>query len=672
MTQPNDLAAKHPNAAQLLQQGLLHHRQGEIALAMQRYNEVLGSEPRNADALYYVAVIACQEGRFRQGIDLARRALESGPPQARVHNLLGKALEREGSPIEALQHFEQAVALDQNFAEAHGNRANLLAATGRTEDALKAFERVLTLDPNSATDWANHGALLQQLGRHESALASYDKALALGLAPDDIAVLTNRANALVNLGRHKEALESFNKALTLMPGDINLLMARAHVLARLARYAEAEADFDSAIEREPKRQQTYLQKGQLLRDRWRYAEALACFEQALSIGPEDADTLLTKGQLLQNLGRIDEARAVTEKAIELDPSKTGGHMEFARMSRFVPGDPRLAPMQGLLPNIDRLPDMDQVHLHFALAKAHEDLGEHEQAFEHLVQGNAAQRRRQQNNHYDLNVLLDRFDRTARVFTPELFRIKSGSGNVSDQPIFIVGMPRSGSSLVEQILASHPGVYGAGERTDFLEATLSVTGNAAFPDCVPTITHAQLSELGAMYLSTVTQTIPSTDRFTDKLPVNFLVVGLIHLALPNARIIHIRRDPIDTCLSCFSTLFSSALEFTYDLRELGRYYGAYARLMEHWRRVLPQGVMLEVQYEDLVENIEAQTRRMLDFCGLDWDDACLAFHKTERPVLTASLVQVRQPLYRNSIGRWRPYRKQLQPLFEALGIKPDER
>jgi len=230
------------------------------------------------------------------------------------------------------------------------------------------------------------------------------------------------------------------------------------------------------------------------------------------------------------------------------------------------------------------------------------------------------------------------------------------------------MPRSGTTLVEQILASHPKVFGAGELLEFANLTASISGpnGSSIPEAVTAMSGEQLRELGARYLRAVQSLAPQAQRIADKMPLNFASAGLIHLALPNARIIHVRRDACDAALSCFSLLFTkNQMEFTYSLSELGHYIRAYQALMEHWRKVLPEGAMLEVQYEEIVGNIEEQARRIIAYCGLEWDDACLTFYKTERPVSTASVTQVRQPIYASSVGRWRSYEDQLQPLLRAL-------
>jgi sulfotransferase family protein len=259
-----------------------------------------------------------------------------------------------------------------------------------------------------------------------------------------------------------------------------------------------------------------------------------------------------------------------------------------------------------------------------------------------------------------------------VASAELIRNKAGLGDPTDVPIFILGMPRSGSTLVEQVLASHPKVFGAGELKDFDQVVKTVFGPdgavVAYPEFLPSFGAEHLRRMGAQYLRRLRQHSADAPRITNKMPSSFFYTGLIHLALPNARIIHTMRNPVDTCLSCFSKLFSGEQNFSYDLGELGRYYRKYTELMEHWRHALPPGVMLDVQYEEVVEDFETQARRIVAHCGLEWDEACLAFHKNKRPVKTASALQVRRPIYQSSVGRWLPYKDQLEPLLRELPIE----
>ena len=246
----------------------------------------------------------------------------------------------------------------------------------------------------------------------------------------------------------------------------------------------------------------------------------------------------------------------------------------------------------------------------------------------------------------------------------------GAGYNSDLPIFILGMPRSGTTLVEQILASHPSIHGAGELKDLSGIAFGLPhrlgSSQPFPECVAEVDAGRWRELGEAYVQGIRKHAAGMERITDKMPSNYHFVGLIHLMLPSAQIIHCVRDPVDTCLSCYKTLFVKTQEFSYDLTELGRHYRQYDRLMQHWKTVLP-GRMLDVRYEDVVSDLEGVARRLVEFCGLEWNEACLEFYKTERPVRTASAVQVRRPIYQTSIEYWRRYERHLGPLFQALGL-----
>ncbi len=304
---------------------------------------------------------------------------------------------------------------------------------------------------------------------------------------------------------------------------------------------------------------------------------------------------------------------------------------------------------------------ERADLLFALAKASADVGRNDESFRYYLDANRAMR---SVIRYNEAAVLGGYESLPRSFTAELFRAKTGFGDPSAKPIFIVGMPRSGSSLIEQILASHRDVFGAGENPFFLEAVGSALAGASADPAQ--LAAERVRALGAEYLRRIGIVAPQATRLTDKMLNNDFFVGLIHLALPNARIVHIVRDPLDTCLSIFSKHFGATLAYAYDLAEIGRFYRAERHLMAHWQRVLPAHVMLQMRYEDVVADLEGQIRRMLDFCGLDWDPACLSFETTPRAVWTASATQVRRPLYRDAIGRWRPSDALLKPLLDGLG------
>lgn len=439
----------------------------------------------------------------------------------------------------------------------------------------------------------------------------------------------------------------------------------AVALHMLGRHEEAVAHYRRSLELRPNHARVLENLGNALIACASLAEAAACFRQAVTLQPDLATAHNGLGRALKELGQLSEARQAIERALELEPRQPLFYRCLADLKRFTEDDGHLATMAALGAHAADLPVDDQINLHFALGKACADVGRPEQSFRHFCDGNRLKR---QQVEYDEATALGMFDRVRAVFNARLMDEKAGLGHPSAAPVFVVGMPRSGTTLIEQILASHPQVHGAGEITLLDEAVIRLGQSgpvrASYPEMTYSLKGAQLYALGAEYVAALQVKAPSADRIVDKLPANFLLLGLIHLALPNARIIHARRDPMDTCLSCFANLFSGQPQ-TYDLGELGRHFRAYQKLMRHWREVLPAGVMLDVDYEELVADLPGVARRMVAHCSLGWDAACLDFHRTERPVTTVSAVQVRLPIYRSAVGRSQAYGPLLQPLVDAL-------
>ncbi len=373
------------------------------------------------------------------------------------------------------------------------------------------------------------------------------------------------------------------------------------------------------------------------------------------------------GLVLRAVGKLSEGRTAVEEAIRLVPSSAKFRRHLSEMIKFRDGDNHLMEMERLLSKADKLAPGERTDLHFALGKAYDDLGRHADAARQWLQGNSLKRREFE---YDAAAVDEVFERIRNVFSRDWLETRQGVGHPSPIPVFVIGMPRSGTTLVEQILASHPQVFGNGETKYFADAISKTEDarDALYPDVASTMTGSDFADLGGRYLTeSLPLARPGALRVTDKMPSNFLFAGLIHLSLPNAPIIHTVRNPVDTCLSCFSKLFTGELNYTYDLAELGRYYRQYQLLMAHWKSVLPPGRILDVCYEDLVEDVEGNARRIVAHCGLDWDPRCLSFQENDRPVRTASATQVRQPVYKSAVGRWRPYRDFLAPLLQELGV-----
>jgi tetratricopeptide (TPR) repeat protein len=512
--------------------------------------------------------------------------------------------------------------------------AALLSRQGRLAEAASLYEALLKSDPRNFDCLRELGSIRFREGKFNEAILLIGRAL--DRKPNSAGLQNNLGAALAALGRFREALRHYRKAAALEPDH-------AEALTNIGRAHMALQDPQAAI---------------------------PFFEKAISAKPESIAAYHGLGDALDALGRPDDALHAFETAIRLTPGSGVLHRRFAECRRYAEADPHLGVMEDLLGDA-ALPQIDRVHLHAALAKAYDDLRRPQRSFDHVLEGNRLQRMQFTYREGETLALLQRIQ---TEFTAQMMAEKQGLGHASSAPIFIVGMPRSGSTLVEQILASHPRVFGAGEIKNFDTAITSLGRgrfeSASFLDTLPSLTRKHFHRLGAAYLASIEGAPPAAQRITNKLLGNFLYVGLIHLALPNAPIVHISRDAVDTCVSRFSKLLVPGQAYSYDLAELGRYHRAYETLMDHWRNVLAPGVMLEVRYEDVVDDLEAQARRLTEHCGLEWDAACLSFHKTERAVLTPSASQVRQPLYGGAVGRWRRHEAFLQPLLQALGRDSD--
>ncbi len=590
-------------AAELLQVGLQHHRAGRLTEAEGCYRRILAAQPDHADALHLLGLLAQKAGRHDLAVHLIGQAIQQDGHIADYFLSLGVALMLQGKFEEVVAACRQAIAIKPDFAEAH----------------------------------ANLGLALKRQGKFEEAVAAYRQAIAIN--PIMVGAHANLAEALSDQGKLDEAIAAYRETVRINPD-----------------FAEAHCNLGLALKRQGK-----------------FEEAIAAYRQAIAIKPMISEAHANLGEALIKYGHLSEGRAASEQAVRLAPRNAKYLYNLATITRFAAGDPHLAAMEKLARESASLSFDDRIHLHFGLAKAYEDLGRHAEAFRQWLDGNALKRREFV---YNEATTLGKMDRVRAVFTPELMLTRENLarenlGNPSSVPVFIVGMMRSGSTLVEQILASHPKVFGGGELDHFHKAMQGIRttpgGSATFPESVPGMTGEDYRDLGARYLGEIERLAPGAAHITDKMPTNFICAGLIHLALPNAPIIHTVRDPVDTCLSSFSKLFTSEQNFTYDLAELGRYYRHYQALMAHWHRVLPPGRILDVRYEDVVADLEGQARRILGHCGLDWDERCLSFHKTVRPVLTWSAAQVRQPIYTSAVGRWRVYEEFLAPLLAELDL-----
>ena len=675
-----------------------HLRSGRFPQAEALCQRILATAPTHAPTLHLYGIIAYRVGALPEAIELLRRATAADGSAAHFHADLGEILKLKGelgeallsarraveldprNPQafhnlgvmhyergefgEALSFFRRAIELDPDLADAYCNLGNALRAIGKREDAAVAYRQALAVMPAYAAAYNNLGTVLRELNRLEEAESAYRQSLALN--PNDTITINNLALALRDLERFEEASALLDVSLSLAPGHAKTLSYVALLKLDQGRPDEAHAAAQRAVEALPQDPETLNAMGLSLYELGRGEEALAFYRRALACQPNFAGACNNMGNVFKQSGKLAEAYDAYSQSLAIDPRQADVFVNLTDLRKVQAEDPCVAQMEEMARDMDTLPRIARMRLHFALAKTHDDLGNVEEAFRHMREGNALKRAQIA---YDEPAALAFFDRIRESFDVDLFKAKAGAGDSSPVPIFVLGMPRSGTTLIEQIVASHPAVHGAGELPEMSDIVARFAPKAGellrFPEGVREMTREDFAKFGREYAARLRRYSATAARITDKMPSNYCFIGLIHLALPKARIVHVMRDPLDTCLSCFARLFSAEQNHTYDLGELGRHYRKYAELMAHWRAVLPEGRMLEVRYEDVISDLDGSARRIIAHCGLDWSEDCLAFHKNKRQVKTASASQVRLPIYKTAQGRARAYRQYLSPLIMEL-------
>ena len=518
---------------------------------------------------------------------------------------------------------------------------------GRYDEALSALQAALRADPADAVMYSEAGIVCLAASRIELAVDCFERAI--GLCPEFAVAHYNLGAALERQGRTAAAVQALRRTIALAP-DLGAAYSRlGNLLHALGDLDEARECFQRASKLLPNPADRELEEAKLLLGEGRATDAEPLLRGVIAVDPGNSLAHAMLGDVLGEFGRFEEAKVLLRQATALDAERIGAWHSLTILTKVTDADRGLiAQMQDLLARPGRA-EFDRILLHFALGKAHDDLGDHQRAIEHFDQGNALEHRR---HRFDRDAFAVQIDGLIRVFTPALFAAQTAAA-ADDLPVFIIGMPRSGTTLVEQIVSSHPAVAAGGELPFWSEHALDSNQARA------------RAELSADYLAVLRRLGPGAARVTDKNPFNFLMAGTIHLALPNARFIHCRRHPIDTCLSIFFIRFAARQDFAYDRDDLVFYWRQYARLMAHWRSVLPPGRLLEIDYEALTADPEPSIRRMIAFCGLDWDDCCLMPEHNPRVVRTASVWQARQPVYRSSVERWRRYEPWLGALRALL-------
>jgi tetratricopeptide (TPR) repeat protein len=620
---------------------------GRFAELERQARELLVRDP-NAGMVWQLLGLALTR-QDKDALQALNTAIELLPNDAGAHNNLGNALARLGRFDASVASFRRALLLNPDFAEAHNNLGHALLDLGQFEEAAVSCRRAVDLKPLFAGAHDNLGGALLSLGRIDDALASYRRALAID--PQFAEAHSNMGNALLENGRAGEALASYRRALLISPGFAEAHNNLGNALRSFGQLDDAAASYRRALAFNPQFAAAHCNLGITLRLQGHTAEAQTSCRNALAIDPQSAATFAVLAESSADRGEFADAQDLFKRAISIEPDSPEAWAGLARLRKMTESDaPWLVQAERIVGK--RLSPQREICLRYAIGKYFDDVKEYEHAFIHFRRANELTKLRRAK--HDRAQLTRTVDLVTHSYDRRWLSQPRTGAIDSRRPVFIVGMLRSGTTLAEQILASHPAVFGAGELTFWSNASAVANASAA-ADAVP------LTPAGE-YLRLLQKLSPNALRVIDKMPTNFPFLGMIHAALPNARVIHMRRNPLDTCLSIYCQHFETAVSYANDLEDLVHYYSEYLRVMEHWRATLPDDMILDVPYEGLVADQETWSRKMLEFIGLPWDPHCLEFHTANRTVITASKWQVRQKMNASSIGRWRNYEKFLTPLL----------
>ncbi len=647
-------------------------------------------------AVFDEALELINVGNPRAAETVCREAVERNPKDVNMLGLLGAVLVKMRRLEEAEQVLKRTVSLAPTFAKPHDDLGFVLLELERFDEAAVILQKAVRLDPKLEFAQFNLGKALASIGRGEEADAAFEASFAM--SPDR--KLLAQAAKLHKEGRLEEAEKLYRQVLKNNPDNVDAMRMLAMVAATLKHYDDAERLLRRAVAIAPDFLTAVIDLGRILKEQDRFEEAINCFKNAIAINPNNPHThfllagayspaalnheavkeyrrtlelsprhpgaLIGLGNALKTIGQQEEAIRAYQDCISVKPNNGETYWSLANLKTYRFSNEQLEEMEKKVNDNTGLAGKSEVNFLFALGKAYDDRQDYVRAWHYYERGNDKQRMLVQ---YDPVQTETTNDALIEVFDKTLFDEKNDSGQLDQAPIFILGLPRSGSTLIEQVLASHSQVEGTSELPYLGRVAMSLNRNRAdgvnYPQAVRELAPEHLAALGEDYIRYAQlHRTEGKPFFVDKMPNNFPTIGFLHLILPNAKIIDARRHPLDACVGNFRQHYAKGQTFAYDLTDIGEYYLQYQRMMDHWHEVLP-GRVLTVQYEEVVTDFAAQVRRILEYCRLPWEDNCINFYETERPVRTASSEQVRQPIYTGSVNFWRNYEDHLDELIEII-------
>jgi tetratricopeptide (TPR) repeat protein len=612
----------------------------------------------NPQVLAQRAREAFRSGRLWEAEEIARNLLAKNPSFPPAMAAMGLVASQTGRIDFAIQLLEKSTSAIPEDREGLNALANLYRTVNRIEEAEAIWLRMLKQQPMSAELHNSLGICCLSRDRADEALALFDKAIALG--PPRAVYHHNRGTALQRMRRTQEAADAFRTAIEISPKVPDSYIALAYLFIGRLQYKAAIEGFKKAYELEPNTSRGNVQMAQALLEDERPGEALPYLERAVDLNPRSGEAVGMLGSLLQQLGRFEEAEVMLNKAIRIQPDLAAAYAGLAAGKKFKKEDRPF--VDGMISQLDKFGPEALESMAYAIAKALDDMKDYETAMRYFDIANACAEKRL--NAMGHGLIRDKFirffDAMIETFTPEYFEKVRSFGSESQTPIFVLGMIRSGTTLTEQIVSSHREVGAAGEVRYWVERGRDPG------DLLPWLPDGNSAKIvEAEYLAELHARAPEAQRVTDKMPLNFMSLGPIHTVFPRAKIIHCRRSPVDNCLSIYMTRYRLSPEYAHNRENIVFMYRLYEKLMAHWRAVLPPDLFLEVQYEDLVSDPETHTRRIIDFLGLEWDEACLHHDRNEKAIRTPSLWQARQPIYKTSAEKWRRYEPWLGAFSELL-------